>query len=192
MANKIEIAIFASGNGTNAQRIIEYFTQHPQIEINCVIYNKKTAKVAQRAASLNIPAIYFNRNDFYNTDNVINYLQQHHIDYIILAGFLLHVPNNILNIYTNKILNIHPSLLPKHGGLGMYGEKVHQEVIEQHDTISGITIHKVDDKYDNGDIVFQTTCPVLPEDTPDTLAQRIHKLEHQYFPQVIEKFVLNK
>ena len=192
MTSKIKIAIFASGNGTNAQRIIEYFTQHPQIEINCVIYNRKNAMVAQRAQSLNIPAIYFNKTDFLETNKVVNYLQENNIDYIILAGFLLHVPQNILSIYTNKILNIHPSLLPKHGGLGMYGEKVHQEVIEQHDTESGITIHKVDEKYDNGDIVFQAKCPVEPNDTPDTLAQRIHKLEHQYFPQVIEKFVLNK
>ena len=190
MSNKKKIAILASGNGTNAQRIIEHFTQHPQIEVACVIYNRKTAKVAQRAQTLNIPAIYFNKKDFLETNKVVDYLQQNNIDYIILAGFLLLVPQNILELYPNKILNIHPSLLPKHGGFGMYGDIVHQEVIDQKEKESGITIHIVNEQYDRGDIVFQAKCEVLPQDTPDSLAQRIHQLEHKYFPEVIESFIL--
>lgn len=186
----INLAIFASGNGTNAQRIIEYFQHHEKIRVASVVYNRKQAYVAQRASSLGVPAEYFNKTDFLETDKVMAYLDEMHVDYIILAGFLLQVPSTIIAQYKGRMLNIHPSLLPKHGGAGMYGDAVHQSVLDSHDPESGITIHKVDSTLDTGEIVFQAKCPVLPDDTPHTLAERVHGLEYEYFPKVIESFVL--
>lgn len=189
MSKNIQLAIFGSGNGTNAQRITEYFSTIEDIAVNCIIYNKKDAYIAQRAQNLGITAQYFNRKDFYENGNVLNYLQEREIDYIILAGFLWLVPENLLEAYPNKIVNIHPALLPNYGGKGMYGERVHEAVIANHEKESGITIHVVDNHYDKGTTLFQAKCEINEEDTPDSLAQKIHKLEHQYFPMVIEKFV---
>lgn len=185
----IKLAIFASGNGTNAQRISEYFATSNTIQVECIIYNRKDAYVAERAKRLDIPAIYFSRDDFYTNGQVLRYLKEHGIDWIILAGFLWLVPTEILNAFPNHIINIHPALLPKYGGKGMYGEHVHHAVIANHEHESGITIHIVDNQYDKGTTLFQAKCKLTPEDTPDTLAAKIHELEQTYFPVIIEKTI---
>ena len=184
------IAIFGSGNGTNAQRITEYFANKPTVEVNTIITNKKDAFILQRAENLGIDWAYFSRHDFFETDNVLNYLKQRNIDYVILAGFLWLVPQNLLSAFPKRIINIHPALLPKYGGKGMYGERVHEAVIAAREKESGITIHFVDEHYDCGATIFQARCTIVPDDTPDTLAQKIHKLEYEHFPAVIEKVVL--
>lgn len=192
MEHKAKIAIFGSGNGTNAQCIAEYFKNHKTIEIDCIVYNKKEAYIAERATNLGIASQYFGKKDFYESDTVINYLKKRGIDYIVLAGFLWLVPENMLSAYEGKIVNIHPALLPKYGGKGMYGDRVHEAVIAHHEQESGITIHEVDNHYDQGATLFQARCQVEPGDTPDSLAQKIHKLEHQHFPHVIESWIEQK
>lgn len=192
MTNTVRIAIFGSGNGTNAQRITEYFANKPEVEVTSFVTNKKDAYISQRAKNLGVPCVYFSRNDFYETDSVLNYLKECRIDYVILAGFLWLVPQNLLTAFPRRIINIHPALLPKFGGKGMYGERVHEAVISAGETESGITIHFVDEHYDQGTTIFQSTCQVSPTDTPETLAQKIHKLEYEHFPAVIEKVVLGR
>ncbi len=185
------LIIFASGSGSNAEQIIQYFKGNAQIEIAGIVTNKKEAFVIERAKRLQIPCQYFSRQDFYETENVLNYLKEKQIDYIILAGFLWKVPDNILHAFGEKqIINIHPALLPKYGGKGMYGAHVHHAVVENKETESGITIHFVNEHYDEGEIIFQARCAVLPTDTPDSLADKIHTLEHKFFPKVIENVVL--
>ena len=186
----IKLAILASGNGTNAQQISEYFTDNKQVKVECIIYNRKAAYVAERAKKLGIPAIYFGRKDFFENGNVLSYLKKHNIDWIILAGFLWLVPEDILASFPNHVINIHPALLPKYGGKGMYGHHVHEAVIANHEKESGITIHIVDCHYDKGTILFQATCPLTEKDTPETLAEKIHLLEKEHFPAVIEKTIL--
>ena len=186
---KYRLAIFASGNGTNAQSIIKYFDHHQSIEVACVIYNRKEARVAERASKLGIEALYVPKSQFADSEEVLALLSERQIDYIILAGFLLQVPAPIINRYDGRILNIHPSLLPRHGGAGMYGDRVHQSVIDSGDPFSGISIHKVDGQLDTGEVIFQAKCPVLPDDTTASLAERVHTLEHQHFPKVIEDYV---
>ncbi len=188
----IKLAIFASGNGTNAQRISEYFATSDTVKVDCIIYNRKDAYVAERAKRLNIPAHYFTRDDFYTNGRVLEYLKEHEIDWVILAGFLWLVPEEILKAFPNRIINIHPALLPKYGGKGMYGEHVHEAVIANHEKESGITIHIVDHQYDKGTTLFQAKCQLTDKDTPDTLAAKIHELEQTYFPVVIEKTVTNE
>ena len=168
----VRLAILGSGNGTNAQRITEYLSGSNAVEVACIIYNKRDAYIATRARNLGIEAVYFGRDDFYNSDRVVNYLREHRIDWVILAGFLWLVPQNILQAYPQRVINIHPALLPKHGGRGMYGERVHESVIASHETESGITIHIVDENYDRGTTLFQARCAVNPDDTPDSLANR--------------------
>lgn len=192
MNNPIKIAILASGNGTNAQQISEYFANSADIQVNCILYNKRDAYVATRAKNLGIESHYFGRHDFLETDNVLNYLQGRGVDYIILAGFLLLVPDNLLRAFPGRIVNIHPALLPAYGGKGMYGHHVHESVIANHESLSGITIHVVDEHYDRGTTLFQARCSIAPTDTPDDLAAKIHLLEKAYFPPVIEAFLLNK
>jgi phosphoribosylglycinamide formyltransferase 1 len=184
------IAIFASGSGTNAENIAKYFQTKPQISVSCICTNRSDALVIERARRLNIPVLVFNRHDFYESDTVINYLIDNNIDWIILAGFLWLIPPGLINRFASKIINIHPALLPKYGGKGMYGDRVHQAVIDNHDAVSGITIHQVNEKYDEGSILFQATCPVEPTDTAETLAARVHKLEYEHFPRIIEEVVL--
>ena len=186
----IKLAILASGNGTNAQRISEYFRGSDKISVECIIYNRKDAFVAKRASSLGVPAQYFGRADFYENGNVLHYLQEHGIDWVILAGFLWLVPEDILKAYPNRIINIHPALLPKYGGKGMYGHHVHEAVIANREKESGITIHIVDQYYDKGTVLFQAKCILTETDMPDSLADKIHVLEQEYFPVVIEKTVL--
>ena len=186
----INIAILASGNGTNAQQISEYFAGSDKVCVKCIIYNRKDAYVAERAKNLGIPAHYFSRKDFYESGSVMQYLKEQQIDWVILAGFLWLVPEDMLAAYPDHIINIHPALLPNYGGKGMYGHHVHEAVIANHEKESGITIHIVDNRYDCGTTLFQAKCTLTDEDTPDTLAEKIHLLEKAYFPMVIEKTVL--
>jgi len=185
------IAIFASGSGTNAQNIIEYFNKSDKINVVLVLSNNKNAFVLERAKKLNVPSVTFDREQFYQSEYVVDLLLANKIDLIVLAGFLRLVPKNILQLFQNKIINIHPALLPKYGGKGMYGLKVHETVIENKETESGISIHYVNEEYDKGDVFFQTKCRVDPSDTPEILAQRVHQLEYEHFPKQIEK-LLNK
>lgn len=180
-----KIAIFASGSGSNAENIICFFAQHPEIRIASIFCNVPDAYVLTRAKKYNIPAYLFNRTDFRDPEKVLRQLQEQEIDLIVLAGFLWLIPACITAAYPNRIINIHPALLPKFGGKGMYGERVHQAVLAAGEKESGITIHYVNDHYDEGATIFQARCPVLAEDTPDTLAARIHELEYTHFPQVI-------
>lgn len=186
----VRLAILASGNGTNAQRISEYFSESDSVKVECIIYNVKGAYVAERAKKLGVPAYYFGRSDFYQNGAVLDFLKAHDVDWVILAGFLWLVPEDIINAYPNRIINIHPALLPSYGGKGMYGSHVHEAVVANHEKESGITIHIIDDQYDRGKTLFQAKCGVTPEDTPETLAEKIHLLEQKYFPVVIEKTVL--
>jgi phosphoribosylglycinamide formyltransferase-1 len=186
------LAIFASGSGTNAENIIQSFLNEPRINISCVCTNKADAYVVERAGKYNVPVLVFNRDDFYHQNTVIEYLKDKEIDWIILAGFLWLVPSSIIQQYHGKIINIHPALLPKFGGKGMYGHHVHKAVIEAREALSGISIHYVDNEYDRGAIIFQATCPVNPEDTPETLAAKIHNLEYQFFPKVIREAILKQ
>jgi phosphoribosylglycinamide formyltransferase-1 len=187
-----KIAILASGNGTNAQQISEYLAGNSDIEVACIVYNRRDAYVAERAKNLGIEAHYFNRADFMESDRVLDYLKAKGVDYLILAGFLLLVPQNLLEAFPQKIINIHPALLPNYGGKGMYGHHVHEAVVANHEPESGITIHVVDSHYDHGKTLFQAKCRLTPSDTPDSLAAKIHILEKTYFPPVVEAFVLGK
>lgn len=189
---KKKIAILASGNGTNAQQISEYLAANSAIEVDCIVYNRRDAYVAQRAAALGIESKYFNRKDFLESSRVLDYFRGRNVDYLILAGFLLLVPPNLLEAYPDKIINIHPALLPNYGGKGMYGHHVHEAVIANHERESGITIHLVDNRYDHGRILFQAKCTLTPLDTVDTLAEKIHILEKTWFPPVVEAFVLGQ
>ena len=192
MSNPIRLAIFASGNGTNAQQIAEYFSGSKDIVVDVVVYNRRDVYVAQRAATLGIDARYFNKHDFLESDHVLSFLRQRGVDYIILAGFLLLVPHNLLEAFPHRIVNIHPALLPNYGGKGMYGHLVHEAVVANHESVTGITIHIVDEHYDRGTTLFQARCRVEPADTPDDVAAKIHLLEKAFFPPVIEAFVLDK
>ena len=186
-----KIAIFASGSGSNAENIIQYFAQKPQFCVKSVFCNVPDAYVLERAKKYGIPTFVFNREEFRNPDKVFRQLQEQEIDFIVLAGFLWLMPSFITAAWPNKIVNIHPALLPAYGGKGMYGHYVHEAVIAAGEKESGITIHYVNDHYDQGAIIFQAKCPVLPTDTPDDLAARIHELEYRYFPEIIEKTILN-
>jgi phosphoribosylglycinamide formyltransferase-1 len=184
------IAIFASGSGTNAENIIRYFSNKNSAKVSLVLSNRRQALVLKRAEALNIPSAFFDHKDFYLTGAVSEYLLSNKIDFIVLAGFLWLVPENIIETYQRRIINIHPALLPAYGGKGMYGEIVHKSVLDNHDTESGITIHYVNKMYDEGDIIFQARCRVDSDDTPESLAQKVHTLEYMHFPRVIEELVL--
>lgn len=186
----VKLAILASGNGTNAQRISEYFADSDSVKVDCIIYNVKGAYVSERAKKLGVPAYYFGRDDFYHNGKVLSFLKEHDIDWLILAGFLWLVPEDIITAFPQHIINIHPALLPSYGGKGMYGSHVHEAVVSNHEKESGITIHIIDNQYDKGQILFQAKCSVSDMDTPETLASKIHELEQKYFPVVIEKTVL--
>lgn len=185
------IAIFASGSGTNAKKIMEKFQDHPTISVRLVLSNNPDAYVLSRARQFNIPTLTFSRPELYQSNHIMDILSVQGIDYIVLAGFLWLIPAYILKAYPNRIVNIHPALLPNYGGKGMYGRRVHEAVIAGGEKESGISIHYVNEKYDDGQIIFQAKCPVEPGDTPETLAARIHELEHKYYPEVIEKVILD-
>ena len=185
----IRLAIFASGEGTNAQSFIDYFANSPQIKVSMVLSGNEKAPVLERAKKAGIPAIIINKGSFYTTDEIVNLLKQK-VDFIVLAGFMWMVPVNLIKAFEGKMVNIHPALLPKYGGKGMYGKFVHEAVIANKEEKSGITVHFVNEHYDEGKIIFQTECEVKDTDTPETLAARVHSLEHKYYPNVVEKLLL--
>ena len=182
---KMKIALFASGSGTNVQNIIEYFSDNENVIVDSVWSNKADAFALKRAANFGIESFVFGRNEFVNGNFVVEKLLERNVNFIVLAGFLWLVPNNLVQKF--KILNIHPALLPKYGGKGMYGMKVHQSVVENKETETGITIHWVNEKYDEGTIIFQAKCAVLPDDTAEDIAKKVHELEYKYFPKTIEE-----
>ncbi len=184
-----KIAIFASGSGTNAERIIKYFANTNTASVLLILSNKKDAYVLQRAKNLNVKFMTFDKEKFNNADEIINILKDLKIDLIVLAGFLLLLPKKILNAFPNRIVNIHPALLPKYGGKGMYGMNVHKAVIENNEKETGITIHYVNGKYDEGAIIYQAKCKIETNDTPEIIAEKIHLLEHQFYPNIIEKII---
>jgi len=184
-----KIAIFASGSGTNAQNIIEFFLDKPEVSVSLVLSNKKDALVLERAERLKVPSFSFDRKMFYESNEILHLLKKHKIDLIVLAGFLWLVPDYLLKNYPQRIINIHPALLPKYGGKGMYGARVHESVIRQGDSESGITIHYVNEKYDEGATIFQAKCSIDVGESPESLARKIHKLEYEHFPEAIEKLL---
>lgn len=187
----IRLAIFASGSGTNAENIIRYFSDHREVCVQLVLSNRKDAFVLQRAEKLNVKSFVFTHGELIDSYKLIQMLKENHIDYIILAGFLLKIPSSIITLFPRKILNIHPALLPKYGGKGMYGQYVHEAVIQNKETESGISIHFVNENYDEGELIFQAHVDVNTTDTVESLAEKIHQLEYTHYPKVIEKIVLS-
>ena len=187
------LALFASGEGTNAEAIARYFSTNPDVEVALMICNRKAAGVFQRLEPFNIESHYFPKAEWAENEakNVIELLRGKQIDLIVLAGFLAFIPASLIHEYQGRIINIHPSLLPKYGGSGMWGMNVHQAVIDAHETESGITIHHVSEQLDSGNIIYQATCEVRPDDTPQSLAERVHGLEYQHYPLVIENMLKN-
>lgn len=185
-----KIAIFASGSGSNAQKIIEYFNENPVAKVDIILTNKKSAFVLERARNFHITSVTFNRNELYNSDVILNLLCDRQIDLIVLAGFLWLVPTNLLRMFPNRIINIHPALLPGYGGKGMYGDHVHEAVIANREIFSGITIHYINERYDEGDVIFQAKCKVEITDDAHSLADKIHALEHMHFPRVVEEVIM--
>ena len=181
----------ASGSGSNAENITKYFSKSKEIEVAAIISNKADAYVLERAQYLHVPSYVFSRSEFLETNKVQNLLAELKIDWIILAGFLVLRPVSIVDKYEGRILNIHPSLLPKYGGKGMYGDKVHKAVVEAHEKESGITIHKIDANYDEGTTVFQAKIKIEPLDNAEKVAQKIHALEYKFYPVIIENMILN-
>lgn len=184
---KKRLAIFASGSGSNAEKIAEYFANHTDIEVSLILSNNPQAGVIARARRLHIPVVLFDRKTFYETHRIIEILQNEHIDLVILAGFMMLIPEAMVQAFLNKIVNIHPALLPKYGGKGMYGHFVHEAVVAAKESESGITIHFVNERYDEGGIIFQAACKVTPTDTPEEVARKVQVLEHQHYPEVIER-----
>ena len=183
------IVVFASGSGSNAENIIRFFEISNFAKVTCVVSNRADAYVLERAKNLNVNIKYLNKDAFYNTNEAFDFISALNPDLIVLAGFLLLVPSNIISAFPKRIINIHPALLPKYGGKGMYGDKVHNAVIENKEHESGITIHYVNEKYDEGDIIFQKSCPVFADDNAESLAKRIHQLEYEFFPKVIQMVI---
>lgn len=185
------IAILASGSGTNAEKIIKHFNSGPIVEVVRVLSNKKDAKVLERAKRLGVNTLHFDRTAFYESDTILELLKKE-ADYIILAGFLWKVPETIVQAFKDRIINIHPALLPKYGGKGMYGIRVHEAVVRNKEKETGITIHFVNDFYDAGAIIFQDSVAVTEKDTASTVAAKVHELEYKHFPRVIEEVILGK
>ena len=186
-----KIAILASGEGTNAERIIRYFAAHPTVKVVVVITNKAEAGVIRRAENLGIPVEFLPASAF-KEGKATDVLRHYETDFVVLAGFLLRIPDDMLVEYPDRIVNIHPSLLPKFGGKGMYGSRVHEAVLEAKEQESGITIHYINEHYDEWAIILQAKCPVIKGDTPDTLANRVHQLEYEHYPAVIERLLSEK
>ncbi len=183
------LAIFASGTGTNAYKIIQHFRTNPLVDVKLIVCNKPQAGVLEIARSEGIPALLIDRKEFYETTALLERLQEEDIGFIALAGFLWLVPSYLVEAYRGRMVNIHPALLPKFGGKGMYGMHVHRAVKAAGEKETGITIHYVDERYDEGDIVFQARCPIEPEDSPETIARKVQRLEHRHYPQVIEQLI---
>ena len=189
MSEKYRLAVFASGNGTNAEEIFKYFKNHPSIEVVLLISNNPQAFVLERARNFGIPTKTFDRQQFRESTVVLEWLQEKNVTHVVLAGFLWLIPTYLVQAFPHKIINIHPALLPKHGGKGMYGMKVHEAVKLARDYETGITIHAVDEKYDEGEVIFQASCPVHDDDTPELIADKVHQLEYKYYPIVIERWI---
>lgn len=183
------IAIFASGTGSNARKIVEYFDHHPSVNVGLIVSNKEKALVLNLAKEYNIPHLVINRNYFYHSTQILEKCNALQIDFIVLAGFLWLIPGYFIQAFENRMVNIHPALLPKYGGKGMYGMHVHRAVKAANEKESGITIHLVNEKYDDGAIVFQAKCPLDTDDTPNDIAKKVLQLEHKHFAQVIEQLL---
>ena len=181
-----QLAVFVSGSGTNMERIATYFAENQKANIALVVCNNAQAGAIERAKRLGIPLLLIDKTTMYQSDELVNQLRRLQIDLVVLAGFLWLIPQNLLDAFPNRIVNIHPALLPAYGGKGMYGEKVHQAVIAAKEQYSGITIHFVNEQYDAGAVIFQAKFELHPGETPDSLAQRIHHLEYANYPKVIE------
>ena len=184
------IAILASGNGTNAEQIIRYFQKNDVAEVKLVLSNRRQAYVMQRAQALQVRCEYVPKEEWVEGEAVLRLLREYSIDFLVLAGFLAKIPEVVLQAYPEMIVNIHPSLLPKFGGKGMYGDKVQQAVVAAGESESGITIHYINERYDEGAVIAQYRCPVFPSDTPLDVAARVHALEYRYYPEVIEHLLL--
>ena len=191
MNQKFRIAIFASGSGTNAEAIMKYFKEHPLIKIELVLTNNPNALVLERAKKFTVPAKVFNREQF-ASDEVVRWLREYDVTHIVLAGFLWLIPASLLKSYPNQIINIHPALLPKFGGKGMYGMKIHELIRSLNETETGITIHLINDKYDEGPVLYQGRCEVSTADTPKDIANKVHQMEYANYPLVIEQWILDK
>ncbi len=187
-----KIAVFASGNGSNAAKIIEQFRHHAAIKVSLIASNKPEAGVLKIGRAENIPSIILDKEKFLRGNAYTAELIQSGIDWIVLAGFLWKIPATLIRAFPGRIINIHPALLPKHGGKGMYGSFVHEAVLAAGEKESGISIHFVDEQYDHGKTIFQVRCPVRENDTPASLAKRIQQLEHEYYPKVIERLITGK
>lgn len=185
----VNIVIFASGSGSNAENLFQYFQNNPEINVSAFFCNNPKAYVIDRARKLNVPCEVFDRSTFKSAD-FLDTLAQYRPDFIVLAGFLWMVPGYLIDAYPDKILNIHPALLPKYGGKGMYGSFVHEAVIRDKEISSGITIHLVNQRYDEGRVIFQAICDITKGDTADSLAAKIHELEYKYFPQIVEDYIM--
>ena len=190
MRNKTikKIIFFASGSGSNVQNIIEHFSAFDQITTDLVLTNNQKAGVLDRAKSLNVPFYLFKKEEYLD-DSLLNKLQTIKPDLIVLAGFLLKIPKSIVAAYPDKIINIHPALLPKHGGKGMYGDRVHQSVLDSGDSQTGITIHYVNENYDEGSIIFQSAVEVSKADTVESIANKVHQLEYKHYPEVLHQLL---
>ena len=188
---KSRIAILASGNGTNAETIINYFRGHPTILVAAVLSNNPNAFVLERTRKHDVPTFVFNRNEFYHTSRVTDLLRDLGVSHLVLAGFLWLLPEKLLDMFPGRIVNIHPALLPSYGGKGMYGMRVHEAVKASGDSQTGITIHEVTHAYDEGPVIFQATCEIDAGDSPETISEKVHRLEHHHYPRVIEKWINN-
>ncbi len=187
-----QIAIFASGGGSNALKIIQYFKDNKDVNISLILSNNANAPVLKKAVMHGINSIVFGRQEFYESDKITKKLIDYSIDLVVLAGFLWLVPDHLLNSFENKIINIHPALLPKYGGKGMFGHHVHEAVKAAGEEESGITIHYVNKEYDKGEIIFQARCKLSPDDNPKMIAQKVLALEHQHFAKTVDRVINNK
>jgi phosphoribosylglycinamide formyltransferase-1 len=184
------IAIFVSGSGSNAEAVMQYFKHHDEIEIALLLTNNPKAYALERAKKLNVPTKVFDRNQFAESNEVLQWLSDFHVTHIVLAGFLWMIPKNLTDLFPSRIINIHPSLLPKFGGKGMYGIKVHEAVKNAGEKETGLTIHLVNEKYDDGEILKQVSCTISPSDTAEDISKKVLQLEHLHYPQVIEEWIL--
>ena len=184
------IAIFASGDGTNAENIIRYFQNHPQIQVSLVVYNRKEAGVRLRTEAAGVATVFHPKEAWNDEAATLALLRRYGIDFIVLSGFLLLIPAYLIRHFEGRIVNIHPSLIPRHCGRGMYGNRVHEAVLASGDSETGITIHMIDEEYDHGHVVMQAKCPVLAGDTVEELAARVHALEYRCYPEAIERLLL--
>jgi len=183
------IAVFSSGSGTNAENIIRYFSNNNKVKVAVVLSNNRNAGVHARANNLGVPSFVFSRDEFADTTPVLEKLAEYNVGFIVLAGFMNKICPKLLKAFPGKIINIHPALLPAYGGKGMFGMHVHEAIVEAKEKESGITIHYINENYDEGAIIFQAKCPVEPADTPEDIARKVHSLEYVYFPKVIESIL---